>query len=355
MSSSRSGCGSDPDKKMTVFFENLKNLEDSAQTSQDEITRLTTHYEGEVEKLNDEIRKLSKDYDSEIGLLTAGYEAKIELLNREIIGLNADYQSEIGGLKDNIRSLERKNGRFKNYVDELSNEDKVQKMMNATLNSENQSLKAEIEELKKRLATERAGNTETKRREAEARRLEEESREKECSICMENPKDTTTSCNHCFCKGCITEIIRRNKLSNLPSPCPICRSEISEKTLKPINQPKAGGGRVQNSPSAASGGGNGKVQNSPSSVSGGGNTKARAKPIFYEYEISEDSPEYHEKIRLEDEERARARKRAEVERLEQEMAAEEERQQVQIRKWARNNPYRRDEEANNYCNNGGGW
>jgi hypothetical protein len=126
MSSSRSGCGSDPEKKISNFFENLKNLEDTVQTSQDEITNLTIHYEGEITEINKKISQLKAHYEAhtgqlydEIRQLTSRRESDTGQLKDEISELKSRNQSETEKLKDEIRQL---TARYQDQIGQLKDE-----------------------------------------------------------------------------------------------------------------------------------------------------------------------------------------------------------------------------------------
>ena len=218
MSSSGNGNGSNPDKKLEDFLENLQGLK--ATIESDTLTNVKHKYEGKIEELEEELSKLKfyYKYDTE----------KLEKI-----------------IDDNINMYKKHLNKNRETNKELCDK-------NSGLDSENQRLKAENEELKKKLA---------KMLEAEAKRLEQE-KEKECPICMGPRQDEVkTKCGHCFCRLCIIDSMKWNP------DCPLCREEIKES----FDLPKVGGGVLQNTPPSSSCSG-GRVQQQLGHVStrGGG-------------------------------------------------------------------------------------
>jgi hypothetical protein len=216
MSSSGNGNGRNPDKKLEDFLKNLQELEARESNT---LTKVRNEYEGEIERLKEELSKLTfyHNYD------------------KKTLGKIID---------DNIIT-------YKKHLSENRKTNKELCDKNSGLDSENQRLKAENEELKKKLAV---------MLEAEAKRLEQEEKDKECPICMCARQDEVkTKCGHCFCRLCIIDSMKRK------SDCPLCRQEIKES----FDLPKVGGGVLQNTPPSSSGSG-GRVQNSPPSSNGGG-------------------------------------------------------------------------------------
>ncbi|KAI9674520.1 MAG: hypothetical protein M1817_001858 [Caeruleum heppii] len=60
----------------------------------------------------------------------------------------------------------------------------------------------------------------------------------QCAVCLDVPEDPVlTNCRHCYCQGCITDVIQRAAVTGEQSRCPLCNTEVAIDDLKTY-QPK---------------------------------------------------------------------------------------------------------------------
>jgi len=77
----------------------------------------------------------------------------------------------------------------------------------------------------------------------------------ECPICLDSCEDPTkTKCGHIFCKTCITSLIESNTGTE---PCPICRTDLTNKSLTNITSAAGAGAGAGGGGSSSGGGGGG--------------------------------------------------------------------------------------------------
>jgi DNA repair exonuclease SbcCD ATPase subunit len=208
-----------PEKKLDAFLRNVEGLEKYIERLEEDIDifrYMNTEQKEKIEKLKEEITELASIFNDDK-----------KWLNKEIRRLKDK-------VKDNNEWAETRLNNCRITIQELSEK-------KSGLDSENQRLKVENEELKKKLA---------KMLQAEAERLEEEKKEKECTLCLDTEIEVKTKCGHSFCRTCIDNWIDQQGKHT----CPNCRAPVSQESLEPIGKPKVGGGRVQDSPSSSCGG-----------------------------------------------------------------------------------------------------